>query len=169
MIEINIGILPPEKWLDFKTLEIEAVKINPTPFGRTLADVEKDTDQMWQDRLRNHSNGQWYYFAESEGKTIGLIGAEQSGVLGTEHVALITSMYAQRESAGVTKLLLGQLLAGLMNSGVIKAKMYVNAKLDQEIKLFQEFGFNIKGTYEKEYMLEGKYYDILVLEIMVKI
>jgi|GEM_PF-4577202 len=164
MNEINVGILEAEQWEIFKHLQIAALKEDPTVFSKLLEDEEKEQDETWKKRLQNHGNNEWYYFAESGGEVIGMISAKRSDSKKSSHVAEVTCIYAAKDKQTVIRMLLGKLLSSLTQDGIPKVRILVNTKLTKEIKEYQEYGFNIKGTLEKEYLINGVYFDLNIME-----
>lgn len=173
MENVEIIILQVDRWLEYKKLKLESLTLEPTAFANTPEEKEKDSDQDWQKDLEDflESKNQFAYFAEINGKLIGMAAAYRESHLKSSHIAVIFGVYLSKEfrCKGIAKKLLQKLLAELENRGdIVKLNLDVTTTQLAAVNLYKSLGFNIVGELKKEYLVNGKFYDVYEMEKYLK-
>jgi len=105
-------------------------------------------------------------YAESNGELIGLIGFRQSKKNRSKHVSEMGPLYIKRE---YRKAKIGSRLAKTAfkiakQRGVEKIRLEVNKSNKPAVKFYKKMGFKKVGLLKKELKINGKYYDLIILE-----
>jgi ribosomal protein S18 acetylase RimI-like enzyme len=161
---VEIVVLQPEDWAAYRALRLEALQNAPDAFSSVYADQALLPDSFWQNRLSEaaRQQGSWLLFARAAGALVGMVGAfaEEGG-----QSAFVVSVYVkpQARGTGVSRMLMTAILDALKQYGCTTAKLGVNGKRANALRLYQSFGFQITHT-EKNQMGDGQYYDETFME-----
>ena len=96
-----------------------------------------------------------------------MAGAGWSAKAKLRHVAGVYGVYVSPEARGrgVASALMGRLLDELRSAGQIeKVSLTVNSELPAAIRLYEKLGFEIVGTANRELKVDGRYYDLHMME-----
>lgn len=143
-MSIDVVTLPVERWKDYRSLRLRALKEDPAAFSSSYATAESQPDAFWQTRLRTALEGrdQWLLFAREGDKLVGMIGAFiPEGSLDT---AVVVSVYVPGEERrkGVSSRLMQAILETLASQpGLRLARLGVNVTQVAAINLYRKFGF----------------------------
>jgi hypothetical protein len=76
MIGFRILQLPLDSWQEYKAIRLKALKTDPQAFLSPYSKESAYPDEKWQQRLEEANAGisSWVYFAQNEGKLVGMIG-----------------------------------------------------------------------------------------------
>jgi RimJ/RimL family protein N-acetyltransferase len=169
MKNIDIIVLEPMRWQEYKSLRLEAVQQDPSAFGSNYVEEIIQTDDFWEKRVTTAFNRDGFTMlcAEFDGKLVGMMGSGWSQRVNTKHIATIYSVYVTKSMRGngVGSLLLEALLKDLATLPLIE-KVNLTVTIDQEsaIALYEKFGFKQVGIAKKELKIDGQYYDIAYME-----
>jgi ribosomal protein S18 acetylase RimI-like enzyme len=161
MNNIQIIKLPPERWNEYKTLWLRALKEDPQAFGDSYADKIIAPDESWKKNLQDTM-----LFATNETDLVGMLGIWQSAQDKENKTANVFGVYVVPEyrGKGISKMLMQSLLNELkVNPNITKLKLTVNKDQLAAVKLYQGFGFEIKSQ-EKARLGDGNYYDEYLME-----
>ncbi len=161
MSKIQIIKLPPERWNEYKTLWLRALKDDPQAFGSSYAKEVTYSDEKWQKRAKD-----FMLFANSDDKLIGMMGIWQSDQDKENKMANVFGVYVMPEfrGKGISIMLMQTLLDELKtNPDILKLKLTVNKDQLSAIKLYESFGFKIIGQ-ENALLGDGNYYDEYLME-----
>ncbi|MBP9669894.1 GNAT family N-acetyltransferase [Candidatus Woesebacteria bacterium] len=153
---------PLEDWEKYKNLRIEALKNVPQAFLDDPDMAEKMSKEEWQRRMSS------MYFAEIDGKWVGMIGAYQEKKTKVKHILNIVSVYVapSYRGQGIGKALLEYVIEQAKKNPEIK-KLLLGVVTTQEPaqELYKSLGF-VKGGYLKYAVKVGKqYFDEYLMEL----
>lgn len=160
-MDIKIIKLPSESWEDYKNLKLEALNKEPTAFSSSYEESAQYSDDYWQKKLVN------IIFAEIDGELVGMLGIVKNSHQKRKHAVSIVSVYVKEKfrGQGIAKKLMEAALEEIKkDSNVIKVDLDVNTEAKVAVKLYQSFGFQIAGTWQKELKIDGQYYDLYEME-----
>lgn len=152
-------------WKKFKEIRLDALKNESEAFAASFEEKTKSSNEEWINKLEDDKN--FIYVADDGGNVCGMAGAYQEKGEKIKHLANLWSFYVKKEYRG--KGIGGQLMQALLEefreTGEIKkVKLYVNTKQLSAIKLYESFGFEIVGTLHNEMKIDGKFFDLYVME-----
>ncbi len=163
MLNIKIIKLPTERWPEYKALRLEALKNEPISYANSHEESLEHPDEKWQKLLEEGNT----WFAEVDGKLVGMASVDRSSKLKVKHHASIVAVYVSPDfrGKGLARKLLETILKSLEEDPeIVKVDLDVTTTLEPAIHLYESLGFKIVGTYEKEYKINGKYYDLYEME-----
>lgn len=160
--------LSPERWQEYKGLRLEALKNDPQAFGQSYEKALDFPDSYWMNHLKDAlvKDKILIYFAENEGKLIGVIGAFFHSTEETKNSAQIFGVYVNKNyrGHGIAKNLQNKLLAELKTiKGINKIKVMVNKTQISAVNLYKQGGFKLVST-RKRALGDGKEYEIETME-----
>jgi ribosomal protein S18 acetylase RimI-like enzyme len=134
---VTIGALAPERWRDYRSLRLAALRSDPDAFSSTHVETERFPDDYWRRRLADPDVV--FRFAERDGRLVGMAGA-----LCDQNPATIVSVYVAREErgAGLGKRLLAALLAAIAaRVHLDDVRLWVSETQPAAIALYRALGF----------------------------
>ena len=120
-----------DRWQEYRDLRIRALRDIPQAFLDDPENAENWPAEEWQKRMEN------MYFAEEEGKWVGMIGSYQEPKSKLQHIANVVSFFVLPESRG-------QGIGKALLSRVIE-----DAKKKKTIKKLKPKKLNLKKTPKK--------------------
>lgn len=170
MPELKIITLPPNRWREVKQLRLQALQTEPSAFASSYEDELAFPDDVWIARSKSayERDGNMAFFAEVDGKLVGMAGAHWSTKAKLRHVAEVYGVYVSldKRGSGVAPRLMRRLLAELRSMGPIeKVSLMVNTEALAAIRLYEKLGFEIVGTAHREEKVDGRYYDLHYMEL----
>lgn len=156
--------LPAERWKDYRSLRLEALRQSPLAFGSAPEEEESLTEREWKKRMRN------VRFAMSEGAPVGMIECTFNDSVKFRHVAEIFGFYVGpgHRGKGIGAALLDHALGlARRRKGVIKVRLFVNINQRAAMTLYRKAGFAVVGRSEREMKVKGRLYTMLVMEKML--
>lgn len=166
MMNIDIVDNAQATWQDLKTLRLEALKNNPTAFGRSYEETVDDSDEKWKEKL----NGQSYYFARDNHEFVGMISYYRHEGAKTNHLFGICAFYVRPafQSQGVGRRLLEQVLTTIKSlPEAHKIKIFGTVGNDRATKLYESAGFRLVGIQKDELRVDGQFYDEMEFEMVL--
>ena len=158
---VEIKKLSADRWKDYRSLRLEALKNDPTAFGSSYGEEMKLSEKEWKRRMKNT------LFALSDNKPIGMIVYVFQKKAKIKHIANIFGVYVKREfrNRGIGKNLIeSALLLIKENRNIIKINLNVNPRQKSALKLYKKYGFKTIGTLKKDLYINGRFYDELIME-----
>lgn len=170
---LQIGIISPDKWQEYKNLRLNALQSDPIAFGSSYEEEKQIPDKHWQERLEAYLRKDLYtmFFAQINGTLIGMMGVEFGKQIKTKHIANIFGVYVKEEyrSRDVgTKLLEATLKELATRPEIVKVKTDVNTQQPTAISMFKHYNFHIVGILDKELKIGSVYYNLFILEKMLR-
>lgn len=165
---IKIIVLSPSRWEDYKNLRLESLKEEPRAFGTSYEKASKESEEKWRSILINaeKQDKDILYFAEDNGKLIGIMGVYFNKNPESEDIGMIYGVYVNKayRGKGIGKQLTKKVLERLQNMpGLKKAKLCVNQEQETAVKFYKALGFQIVGT-ECMQLGDGLKHDLFVME-----
>ncbi len=158
---IEVKKLHSRRWKEYRDLRLEALKSDPIAFSSSFEEEKIFSDEEWKRRINN------VLFAISNDKPVGMIGYIINNKNKTKHIANIFGVYVKKEyrRQGIGKKLFDIALKFIQkNVNVFKINLGVNSELKAAIELYKKHGFKIVGRLKKELLVDGKFYDELMME-----
>ena len=170
MRETLIIVLPPERWREAKQLRLDALLAEPTAFASSYEDELAFSDKVWIARLKSacKRDGNMTFFAEVDGALVGMAGAGWSAKAKLCHVAEVYGVYVAPEMRGhgIASALMHRLLEELRLLGnVEKVSLAVTTDSLAALRLYRKLGFETVGTARRELKVDGRYYDLQMMEL----
>jgi ribosomal protein S18 acetylase RimI-like enzyme len=166
---LEVVNLPSEAWKEYKALRLRALETEPQAFGSSLAEMERSTDDVWQQRLQDVIDGKSHLlFARLYGKIVGMVGAFQEEEDRHSSSVYIHGMYVDHDarSRGIGRMLLSRLLENLADSGIKRAKLDVSTDQLAAKQLYLSLGFVVTGS-NNQTLVDGKQHVELEMELLV--
>lgn len=164
-MEIKIGRLPEFEWKKYKEIRLNALKNDSIAFGSSYEEEKDREDEVWRTRIKDA-----LFALNSENEPVGLLAFLFNTRVKTKHRADIFSVFVTPEyrGIGIGKKLMNEALRMIKeNKKVIKVNLTVNPLQIPAVKLYESFGFKMIGKLSKELFIEGKYYDELLMELLI--
>ena len=170
MSESLIISLPPERWREAKQLRLDSLLHEPSAYASSYEDELAFSDDVWQSRLTSayERDGNMTFFAEADGKLVGMAGAGWSQKAKLRHVAEVYGVYVSPDmrGGGIASLLMGSLLEELRSLGQVeKVSLGVTSDNTAAVQLYENLGFEIVGTARRALKVDGRYYDLYTMEL----
>lgn len=162
---VEIIELAPEDWEQFRTLRLEALRLEPQAFGSTYADQVNQPPDFWEGRLRKvlASDNDGLRFACLDQRLVGMIGWFREPRASS---AIIVGTYVSRfaRGSGVATALLDAILQDLCaRDGIDTATLTVNRAQTAAVALYEKFGFSISAE-TNELLGDGKHHATLQMQ-----
>lgn len=160
---VNIQIIQPSlnDWEKVKNLRLEALQNDPQAFGSSYEIESVRTSKEWQEKVQptlGESPEEILLFAESEGMSVGMLGA----YLKDETTWFLKATYVKPEyrGTGVADLLMKKilLLIAQRKEGK-KIELFVNAEQPPAVRFYERNGFVVVDTLKDQTLGDGKVYD----------
>lgn len=167
-VNFEIISLPLYRWQEYKELRLDALKTDPQAFLSTYEKEFSYPDEKWQQRLKSANEGKssWMYFAQLNGKLVGMIGGYQDEDDLKNHSVQIWGVYVDTEfrGKGIAKALMSTLLEKLSeNKYITVIKLEVNTDQRSAKKLYERFGFEASKTIPLV-LGDGKKHEVTKME-----
>lgn len=151
----------------YRELRLEALQDSPIAFS---ADYQQNLNQpakYWQDRLTMQPDEATIFFAEHDGRLIGMTGIMRSGSPKTRHSAWVWGVYVSTKWRGlrIADELIYSCFEWAKPRRIVVAKLGVAAVNRPAIKCYERCGFKTFGTEPRAVYYEGKYYDEYLMSI----
>ncbi len=172
MNNIKIDTIPPNRWQEYKELYLEALKESPHAFSHTLEEKTATTDDEWKKAIQEGCNeDSCLYFAELDGKLVGMIGFDKHKLTKLRHNAFLKTLFVLESyrGEGIGKMLIQKVLEKLTEDQEIK-NIFTEIISTQtaSIELHKKFGFEVVGELKDLFLIDGKYYSEYFLEKVIK-
>jgi ribosomal protein S18 acetylase RimI-like enzyme len=161
---VEIVELPDEKWREYRTLRLTALRTDPLAYSSTYDASAGYPDEYWRARLANP--GSVILFAECDGRLVGMAAAIL-GVEGDQATAQIVGVFVEPAQRGrrIGRLLLETLLGRLRERAEItRVRLGVPETQAAAIALYRSRGFVETGRLAGEIRAGERVYDELVME-----
>ncbi len=152
----------PKRWKEYKNLRIEALRNVPQAFLDDPTSSKKIAKKEWQRKMNN------MYFAEVDGKLIGMIGAYQDKKTKLKHIMNIVGFYVspKHRNIGAGKALLKQVIKNTKKDDTImKLQLGVVTTQLPAYRLYQKLGFKKAGKLKYAVKVDKKYFNEYLMEL----
>jgi ribosomal protein S18 acetylase RimI-like enzyme len=172
-MDIKIIKLDPARWSEYKALRLKALELEPSAFASSVEEETVWTDEKWIETLKEFQKGtsKIGYFAEDQGKLIGMMFARFGEHLKLKHVATIMGVFVDSDfrGQGVGKKLMAALLKDLeFRPEIVRIFLDVEYERLSAQNLYKSFGFKVIGRLEKALKVGDRFYDFLEMEKIIK-
>jgi ribosomal protein S18 acetylase RimI-like enzyme len=164
LTDIEIIELPLDRWREYKTLRLTALRTDPIAFGSTYEETIAYPDELWQERLAGPASVS--LFAERGGRLVGtaavLLGIEDDAA-----TAQIVGVFVEPEhrGQGIARRLLEALLARLADRPEFaRILLHVTETQAAALALYRSLGFKEVGRLVGEHREGDRVYDEVVME-----
>ena len=151
-----------DRWQEYRDLRIRALRDIPQAFLDDPENAENWPAEEWQKRMEN------MYFAEEEGKWVGMIGSYQEPKSKLQHIANVVSFFVLPESRGqgIGKALLSRVIEDAKKKKTIK-KLQLGVVTTQEFaqQLYLSLGFVKIGEQKYAVKVGEEYFDEYLMEM----
>ncbi len=161
---IDIQKLPSNRWKDYRKLRLEALKNDPIAWVTSYEEEVSLSKEEWQKRIGRA------LFALLNDEPIGMVSYYFEDRIKIRHIANIVGMYVTEEYRNReigSKLITEAISLVKANASILKVKLSVNSEQEHALRLYKKHGFDIVGTLKNETIIDGKYYDFLLMEKFV--
>jgi ribosomal protein S18 acetylase RimI-like enzyme len=161
---ILVQRLDASRWCEYRALRLEALQEASIAFGSSYQESLQLPQAEWQERIKT------VLFAVSADTPIGMISVVFNRRVKTRHIAEIFAFYVAREyrGAGTGRMLLEAALTEIRSEKeVIKVRLSVNPEQKKALRLYRKYGFKPVGLLKKELLIEGCFYDEILMEKFV--
>ncbi len=160
--KVKILYLPVSRWRELREIRLESLAVEPIAFGSDFSEEKDSPKKKYVDRLKEKNS----IFAEVDGKLAGFVGLRQGHKKRAKHTAELGPLYVRKEfrRMGLGKKLLDFAFKKAKKKGVEKVKLWVNTANKPAVAFYKRAGFKKAGLLKKDYKINGKYYDYLVME-----
>lgn len=158
---VELTRLSEDRWEDYRELRLASLKSEPLAFASSYEDEKDLSEDEWKRRIKNT------LFAVLNNRLVGMIVYVGNNKLKTIHVIDIFGVYVSREyrGQGVGKKLIEGVLTEVQKSrGIKKIKLTISPEQKAAVNLYQQYGFKTVGQCKKELYIEGRFYDLLMME-----
>jgi RimJ/RimL family protein N-acetyltransferase len=150
----------------YRGLRLEALKGHPTAFGSDYEESLQHPEEYWQEKLKINQDREILFFAEMEGRLVGMTGIYRASGKKQAHSATVWGVYVAPELRGlhIAEELIRACLDWGREHGVVIARLGVAADNQAAIRCYERCGFKIYGLEKKSGFYEGKYLDEYLMD-----
>ncbi len=162
---IKIQPLPESRWEECRDLRLEGLKEEPLAFGSSYEEEEILTEQEWRKRNNNA------ICALDNNFPVGMVVVICESKLKAKHIANIFGLYVKKSHRGNgvgNRLMEGAIQKLKEAEWIKKIRLTVNTEQTAAIGLYKKFGFKEVGVLKNELFYDGKYYDELIMELLLE-
>jgi RimJ/RimL family protein N-acetyltransferase len=151
----------------FKALRLEALQAHPEAFGTDYSDQVKDSDEVWQGRIRAAVEGitNGVFVAEAGGELAGMAGVFRDNGIKVKHSANIWGVYVRPAWRGkkIAGRMVEEILAWCVAREVQIVRLAVVTGNASAIRCYQQCGFEGYGIAPEVIRVGERYYDELMM------
>jgi ribosomal protein S18 acetylase RimI-like enzyme len=157
---IEIKRLGSDKWEEYRTLRLEALKESSIAFGSSYMEALLLNDEHWKAGMKD------VLFALTDGLAVGMLMLAFNQRTKTRHLAEIFSFYVNKEyrGRGAGKKLMDAALAEARARVIVKVRLSVNPEQKIDMRLYRRHGFKIVARLKKELLINGRFHDEVIME-----
>ncbi len=157
---IGIRWLGGDDWAAYRDIRLESLKMDPDAFGSAYEEELQFSKKEWSARASKS------LAAFSGDHILGILTLALNNRPKHRHVAEIYGVYVRGASrgTGVGSSLMEAAMEMSKKHGAKKVKVDVNPHQKAALRLYLKYGFKEVGRLRKELMINGRFYDVLMLE-----
>lgn len=172
MSEIEIVILSPEDWAEYKRIRLEALQDSPQAYGRSYNETVGETDEFWKEKMKDVQDGKRVrLFARLDGEIVGVVSGSPEHGEKLHHRVHINETYISPKARGkgAGKMLMQAIIEEFKKKPeVIVLSLNVAVTQKEAQKLYESLGFKIIGHIEKDINVNGTFYDTEIMELFIR-
>lgn len=163
--EIVIRPGQEQDWQEYRSIRLEMLRAHPEAFLADYTTTEAYHASFWKERLHGPGPMQATFFAVYESELVGMAFVQRRSGVKTQHNAEVYSVYVKPEWRGmrIAGALLDRCALWAKRSGVTVLKLAVVDSNETAIHCYQENGFVAYGTEPHAVLMDGKYYDDVLM------
>lgn len=150
-----------------EAIEFQKTIADETIFRTSASDEVKSNVNEYADRYRAQSDETGVFLkAVMSGKIVAVGHVERPKKKRSKHNGeLGVSVLKKYWSLGIGSLIMDELINWSRQVGITRIHLKVNAENHRAIKLYEHLGFVEEGRLKKEKLIDGKYYDTLIMAL----
>ena len=159
-----------DEW-NFRDLRLEALQDSPTAFSMDYQHSLSYPTKYWEDSLTMDDNESAIFFAENDGKLLGMTGIARGRSPKTHHGADIWGVYVTSSWRGlhIAEELIRSCIEWAKTRGIVILRLAVVATNKSAIRCYERCGFTTYGTEPRSLLYEGKFYDEFLMSLPLEI
>lgn len=170
---ITITKLSIDDWSEYKALRLKALKEDPIAFTSSFEDSMDKLDDYWISHLNMKHHNSMMLFAKDEeaDRLVGMVALIFNDKKRTKHVAELAGNYVDSDyrRRGIGSMMMEAIIHEAKENKLIKKiNLSVVATQEPAVKLYEKFGFKKIGTLTDNFYLDEKYYDLVLMENLLK-
>ncbi|MCE9522969.1 MAG: GNAT family N-acetyltransferase [Alphaproteobacteria bacterium] len=148
-----------------RDLRLEGLRLEPQHFGSSWEEEAPHPLAWWESRL--NGSARWLG-AEVDGGLVGLTVVSLNPRMKLSHNGEIGAVYVSERfrRRGIASSLMQSAMEYLKNRALF-ATLTVNAKNESARRLYERWGFVVCGQLERELMIDGVFYDELLMRARI--
>ncbi len=145
----------------FRSIRLEALRMEPASFASSAEDWEKLSDEEW--RRRTVANPVFVAFQDDI--PVGIMGMMRQNASKMAHRATLVMVYLRRElrGTGLAERLLDAVADYARNEGIIQLELAVSADNPTAIRFYNREGFSEVGRIPGGFLHEGREIDDVIM------
>lgn len=158
---ITIEKLDEDHWRDYRDLRLEALQKEPLAYSSSYEEEKVQPEKFWRERIKN------CLFVMADGKPVGMAGVARNTHVKTSHYAEMFGVYLREgyRGNGTGKQLIEAALQEIQSfKGVKIIHVGVNPTQKAAKHLYSKYGFKTVAHFTDYMLVDGKYYDALIME-----
>lgn len=148
-------------WEEYRSLRLEALRLEPEAFGSDYSEYTDRPPEYWQSRAAGTPD-LFILGAFRDDRLVGTVGiAREQGIKG-RHKAWIIGVYVSpaARGTGIGRQLLGQMIAEARElDGLVQLILGVGTGNTPARQLYLAAGFQVYGTEPRALLVNGRYVD----------
>jgi len=159
---MNIRMLTDKDAVQYQTLRLRALKVNPEAFGSTFEREAKFTQQMVEERIRPTEERFVLGGFDNQNLLVGIVTFMREASLKTAHKGNIYGMFVAPETRGqgLAKQLIQELIKKAKQfNGLEQINLTVVSNNLPAKKLYSSLGFETYGVERNALKFDGEYHD----------
>ena len=165
-LNFEIEILNPDQWKEYKEIRLLALKTDPIAFGESYEREEKKSEQEIREKL---SDPNYKAYVVKVGDKVCALATYNLYLPGrVTHQAQIHAVFTDLKfrRQGLGKKILEKIKSDLHENPITsRVSLSVSTTQEGAIKMYEEAGFEKFGVGHKELKVDGKYYDLVYMEL----
>lgn len=156
-----VRLLGPDDVDAFRSIRLEALRVEPAAFASSVEDWEKLPDEEWRRRLTDNP----VFVAFRDRAPVGIMGLMRERSAKMAHRAFIIMVYVRQDQrgSGAARALLQSSTEHARASGIRQLELAVNAQNEAAIRFYRREGFSEIGRIPNALMHEGQEIDELLM------
>lgn len=145
----------------FRSIRLEALRLEPASFASSVEDWEKLPDEEWRRRITSNP----VFVAFDGDRPIGLMGLMRERSSKMAHRATIVMVYVRKShrGTGVSSKLLDELIAHARENGIRQLELAVSVENPAALAFYSSEGFREIGCIPGGFLHEGRAIDEILM------
>lgn len=159
-MKVKIIKIDKNRWKEFRDLRLFALKTEKFSFLTTYEEDNKNKSSDWKRKMDTT------IFAEVNGKLVGMAAYFFATKKRVRHIADILAVYVLPEfrGEGIAQKLFDYIIKECKKNKIKKIELEVFENNLSAKKFYLKNGFKVVGKLKNEFLVDGKYYDEIMME-----